>query len=291
MQTQPATDAPASAAQLIADAAATLAAAGIDTARLDAEVLLAVACDMDRTRLYARLHEPISHPWADAYASLLARRHAREPLAYIVGHQEFWSLDFSVTPDVLIPRPETELVVEVAIDALRASRAARPTLCDLGTGSGCIAIAIAREMPSANLWGLDVSPAALAVARFNAARHRVESRIHFLESDAFSALPDRRYEVIVCNPPYVSSAELQRAQPELRWEPRSALDGGVTGLDVIRRVLPEAYDHLADAGALIMEIGADQAAAADSLARAACFSAVSVRNDYAGRPRVVVARR
>lgn len=288
MQTQPDTAVVASAAQLIADSSATLAAAGIDTARLDAEMLLATACDTDRTRLYAGLREPVPRRCADTFHSLLARRLAREPLAYIVGHQEFWSLDFIVAPDVLIPRPETELLVELAIEGFSE---AKSTLCDLGTGSGCVAVSLAHELPHVEIWAVDISSAALTVARANAQHHAVAGRIRFTESDLFAAIVDQRFDTIVCNPPYVSTAELERPQPELRWEPRRALDGGREGLEAIERLVAQAREHLTDAGWFIMEIGATQGPAVQRLAQTAGFRCISVRNDHTGRPRVVVARR
>jgi release factor glutamine methyltransferase len=292
-------------ARLLADATAVLAAAGVQTPRLDAEVLLAAACGVDRGALYARPREAILPHCRDDLRSMLARRIAREPLQYIVGRQEFWSLDFVATPDVLIPRPETELLVELAIEALcgfpRAPgegqgegkrRAAQPlTVCDLGTGSGCIAVALACELPGAEIWALDSSRPALAVAMTNARRHRVADRIHFVESDLFAAVDGQCFDAIIANPPYVSSVELERLQPELAWEPRHALDGGPAGLDVIRRLVNAAPEYLVDGGWLIMEIGADQPEPVRALAESVQFSEVSVRTDYAGLPRVLLARR
>jgi release factor glutamine methyltransferase len=359
---------------LVASGTATLAAAGVPTARLDAEVLLAHACGTDRAGLYAHLSSVVSSDCRSRFDTLVLRRQRREPLQHIVGHQEFWSLDFVVTPDVLIPRPETEMLVELAVAILpeasfafplpqeavdhrephpsrrsqrkgppqggrklvleHNNRTARPEepppeqarssravskgsggvskgarrkestvplgggrgdaalrLCDLGTGSGCLAVTLARELPLVQVWALDISEAALDVARFNARRHGVAERVHFLPSDGFSAVNGLRFDAIVCNPPYVPSCELQRAQPEIAWEPRSALDGGVTGLAVIRRVVAEAPRYLEDGGWLLMEMGADQRAAVEQLARAAGFSSVSVRTDYAGLPRALVVQR
>jgi len=290
MDTGPtATEVATSIAQLLVEAAATLAAADVGTPRLDAEVLLAAACGMDRTALYGRGHEPVSNRDHATFRTMLARRTAREPLAYIVGRQEFWSLDFQVTADVLIPRPETELLVELALGAVVHNT--NPLLCDLGTGSGCIAVALARELPRAEVWAVDNSPAALHIAATNAQRHGVADRIRFLHSDLFASAGGVRFDAIVANPPYVCSADVERLQPEVRWEPRQALDGGSTGRGVIERVLKTAPEHLVDGGWLLMEIGADQDAAVSALVRGAGFSQVSVRTDYAGLPRVVLARR
>jgi release factor glutamine methyltransferase len=296
--------------QLLARATAALANARVGTPRLDAEVLLAAACGVDRTRLYMRAAEAVPPPCRARFGSMLARRMTRVPLQYVVGKQEFWSLNVHVTPDVLIPRPETELLVEIAVATLgsalppgekqgaggntttdQGAHPHRVALCDLGTGSGCIAVALATELPQAEVWGLDVSAAALAVAALNAQRHAVADRMRFIESDLFAAVQGRQFDAIVCNPPYVPSADCERAQPELAWEPRQALDGGQAGLDVIRRVVAAAPQHLVPGGWLIMEIGADQGDAADALARAAGFDALSVRRDYAGLPRVLLAQR
>jgi release factor glutamine methyltransferase len=345
---------------LVESGTAALAATGIPTARLDAEVLLAHACGIDRAALYARWRSIVPAECRSRFDTLVARRQRREPLQYIVGHQEFWSLDFVVTPDVLIPRPETELLVELALTKLAqkspvASRSPLPTnepavpvrharnpqagiqwvgdgfppkdcgndekkyrrmrfvgparqrsagqrflaegqgdaslrLCDLGTGSGCIAVALACELPHADVWALDISQAALGVAQFNARRHGVADRIRFLAGDGLSATNGLRFDAIVCNPPYVSSRELQRAQPELAWEPHYALDGGPTGLTVIERIVAEAPGFLGERGWLLMEMGADQGPAVEQLARVVGFSSVSIRADYAGLPRALVAQ-
>jgi release factor glutamine methyltransferase len=274
------------AARLIAEATAALVASGVPTARLDAEVLLASACGMERTGLYACGRDAVvPERCRDRFLSLLARRRAREPLAYIVGHKEFWSLDFSVTPDVLIPRPETELLVELALQT-RARY-----FCDLGTGSGCIAVALASESPQAEIWALEVSPAALAVAQANARRHAVAGQVRFVETDLFVSVAGRRFDAVISNPPYVPAADMEDLQPELAWEPRQALDGGAAGLDVIQRLLAAAPAHLVDGGYLFMEIGACQEPAVTALAKAAGFAEISVHQDAAGLPRVLLARR
>jgi release factor glutamine methyltransferase len=332
-------------AQLVLDATPRLAAVGSRTPRLDAEVLLAAACGTDRTALYAHARDRATPERRAVFETLLYRRIAGEPVQYIVGRQEFWSLDFIVTPDVLIPRPETELLVELALNAVpcpghrpgmnsraesdeahssglpeavgfeptwhdsagefhspaSAERAATPppegarrqpiTLCDLGTGSGCIAIALAHELPQAEIWALDTSEAALETATANARRHAIDDRVHFVHSDLFAAVGGMRFDVIVSNPPYVAAAELASLPPEVQREPRGALVGGADGLEVIRRVIAGTPAHLADGGWLIMEIGAGQESAVNELARAAGLRAVSVRPDYAGLPRALVARK
>jgi len=291
---------------LIADGATALAAAGVSTARLDAEVLLATACGIDRTALYARGRQPVTVAAGQAFAAFLRRRLRREPLQYIVGRQEFWSLDFVVTPDVLVPRPETELLVELVLSLLPpvnlpspsaplfqrggSEETGHPSICDLGTGSGCLAVALACELPSARIVAVDQSAAALAVARENAQRLGAE-QIRFVEGDLLAPLADERFDFIVCNPPYIASAVLEQLQPELAWEPHGALDGGADGLDCIRRVIPAAAAQLVSGGWLLMEIGADQGAAVLALAQAAGLRDASVRADYAGLSRVLSARR
>lgn len=284
---------------LIAEASAALAAAGVSTPRLDAELLLGTACGLDRTALYARGRELVSEPCTQTFRDLLQRRLRREPLQYLVRRQEFWSLDFLVTPDVLVPRPETELLVEMVLGVVRSdlpvrdggARHALPLrLCDVGTGSGCLAVALAHEVPNAEVWALDISTRALAVAELNAQRLGVAERMRLRRSDLFASVTGQRFSVVVSNPPYLSASDLADLQPEVGFEPRLALAGGADGLDIIRRVLATAPDHLVDGGWLFMEIGAAQAAAVENLAGAAGFNAVSIRSDYAGLPRVLMAR-
>ncbi|MBX3026475.1 peptide chain release factor N(5)-glutamine methyltransferase [bacterium] len=275
------------AAALLRAASERLAAAGIETARLDAEVLLAHALGIGRAALYARLREPAD---GAGFEALLARRLRREPIAYIVGEQELWSLPFLVTPDVLIPRPETELLIATGlrwIAALPRGRAPATAL-DLGTGSGCIAVALAHELPALVLAAVDLSPAALAVARRNAQRHGVAERIRFLAGDLYEPLSaGATFDLIVSNPPYLAPGDA--ASPETACEPPTALFAGADGLDVIRRVVAGAPSRLAPAGALLVEIGAGQAAAAQALAAAAGLAA-RVAPDLAGIPRLLVAQ-
>jgi release factor glutamine methyltransferase len=283
---------PARLDQLIAAAAAALDAAGVGTPRLDAELLLAAACAVDRTALYVRGREPMPSRSVDTFRSFVARRRGRGPRPYIVGRQEFWSLEFAVTPSVLIPRPETELLVELALGAARGARHGVPLrLCDVGTGSGCIAVALARELPSADVWALDVSMRALAVAELNAQRLGGAERVRFLRSDLFASVAHQQFDIILANPPYLTGDDLADLQPEVAFEPRSALDGGADGLTIMRRLLGTAPHRLAEGGWLLIEIGSEQAAAVGSLARAAGFSTISIRSDYAGLPRVLMARR
>ena len=277
---------------LLRDAAARLAAAGVDSARLDAELLLAHALGLSRSTLLARLREPVAATAAVAFTGLIARRARREPLAYLTGVQEFWSLPFAVTPDVLIPRPETELLAELAIAAGETAHGGTATrrVLDLGTGSGCLAVAIARELPAAQVTAVDTSAAALAVARRNAMAHGVAGRITFVAGDLYAPLaPAARFDCIVSNPPYLAPADA--ASPELAYEPHEALYTGADGLAVIRRLLADAPARLVPGGRLLVEIGATQGDTVLALARAAGLTDTRIATDLAGRPRVLVATR
>ena len=225
---------------------------------------------------------------------MLERRAAREPLAYITGNKEFWSLDFIVTPAVLIPRPETELLVDLALDCARElpSRQ-RIKILDIGTGSGAIAVSLAKHLPESEVWAVDISAASLRVAEANAKRHNVAERIRFLQGDLLDALDQvgATFDLILSNPPYVRSAELAGLAPEIRdWEPRTALDGGVDGLDYSRRLIGAAPSHFNEGGRMLLEIGSDAAqAVVDLFARAGCYEPARVHRDYAGRDRAVAA--
>jgi release factor glutamine methyltransferase len=278
---------PPSLAGLLNEAEALLHAAGVSTPRLDAEVLLAAALRADRAALYTRLRQTVPADARSTFEALLERRRRREPVAYIVGVREFWSLPIRVTPAVLVPRPETELLVESVVDLARHGGVA--SAWDVGTGSGCIAVALARELPRARILATDASPAALEVARENAAALGVAPRVDFACADLGEALrAERSFDVVVSNPPYL--AEGDPVPAELAWEPASALAAGSDGLAVIRRLVRQAASRLRGGGALVMEMGLGQEAAARRLAQEAGFAGVSVRADYAGIPRVLIAR-
>ena len=288
-------------AHVLAAAERELSACGIDTARLDAEVLLADALGVGRTALYARLANVPSAAQRAAFRQRLTRRTSREPIAYIIGKQEFWSLEFAVESGVLIPRPETELVVETGLGLFGSQDTAAPRIADIGTGSGCIAIALATELPHARCWGVDRSPAALTVARRNAHRHGVATRIGLWCGDLLDAVAGRSgFDLIVANPPYVAMSCLDRGAglaPEVRdREPRAALNGGPDGLDYYRRLLGSGprngIDHLRTGGWFVAEIGYDQQSTVRALAcERRDLSFVRCVQDYAGRDRVVVFRK
>jgi len=263
--------------------------AGVASPRLDAELLLAAAAGMTRAELLAGGNPD---PQATRFARLIERRAAREPIAYILRRKEFYSIDLEVGPAVLIPRPETETLVEVALEVLRESGGT--LVIDVGTGSGAIGLAIAAKEPRAQVVATDLSADALAVARRNAERLGMAGRVETRHADFFSVLdggsPLRRFDLIVSNPPYIADSEISGLQPEVsRYEPRVALAGGPDGMDFYRVMAREAPAHLAVRGHLVVETGAGQAAAVAAIFRAAGFAAVSTRNDLAGIPRVVCA--
>ena len=275
-------------------------------AEIEAEVLLRHAIDpeqgVSKAYLYARYEDDIATEVAERYAEAIGRRLSREPTAYITGRREFYGLDFLVTPDVLIPRPETEQLVETAIKLAQALEPARPTrasgravrrparlrIADIGTGSGAIAVALAKALPQAEIYATDVSRAALAVAQGNARRHGVERRIAFCVGHMLTPLHDY-VDLIVANLPYVTTDDWTRLEPELReHEPRLALDGGADGLDLIRDLLRQAPRYLCDGGRVVVEIGEGQAEALAAFIEGEMPAGTSwsVEADFAGIPRV-----
>ena len=277
---------------------------------LAAELLLLHVLGRNRTWLYAHPEEVIADADGHRFFDLIARRAAGEPTQHLTGKQEFWGLEFEVTPDVLIPRPETEHVIAVALDrlALRELRAGRPQkspgeglqIADIGTGSGCIAIALAKELPAANFCATDISPAALAVAKRNARRHEVADHIRFRESnllDAFrSPLVPRHspfsLDLIVSNPPYIGRREAAALPREVRdHEPESALYGGEEGYELYAPLITQAAKLLKPGGILVLELGHNSLPAVQPLFDAANWINVGVANDLAGIPRVIAAER
>lgn len=272
--------------QHLIDAKARLAAAGIETseAARDALLLAMHATGWSRAAIHARDTDPPPPDFAAAYAALIDRRTRREPAAYITAVQEFWNRDFAVSPAVLIPRPETELIVEEALSCVFGLAA------DIGTGSGCLAVTLAAQFPRARLVATDVSPAALAVAQANAGRHHVADRIEFRETRYLDGMSGP-FDLIVSNPPYVTDAEYASLAPEVHFEPRNALASGPKGLDDIRGVLIAAGEHLAPGGLLLMEIGHGQAdAVAQLITLAPALELTRISPDLQGIPRVVVAK-
>lgn len=257
-----------------------------DTARLDAELLLAHALGWRRTQVLAEGHEELGQAQLASFQALVERRAARVPVAYLTGSKEFYGLELYVDQRVLVPRPETELLVERALEHARARQGTGPLLiADVGTGSGCIAVALAANLPRARVYATDISPAALEVAARNAARHQVAGRVTLLQGDLLAPLPEP-VDLLVSNPPYTILAEVDEGVRQ--HEPHLALDGGPDGLDLYRRLLAAAPAYVRSGGALLLEIGAWQGAAVAALARAHFPGAdVLVHRDLAGRDRVV----
>ena len=268
---------------------------GSDTARLDAEVLLADVRKCQRIMLYTAYDEIATDEIRATFRDLVRRRAEGEPVAYLVGYREFFSLDFEVNDSVLVPRPETEYIVTTLIDLAKenAPQMPSPRILDIGTGSGVLAICAAKHIGSASIVATDISPQALQVAQANAEKHNVTDRIEFVESDVFPNLPSNQsFDFIVSNPPYIATGDAAVESNVVKHEPRMALFAGEDGLDVIRRIVAESAQRLNDSGYLIMEIGETQSASVTDLTRAAGnFSEPSLIKDQAGHPRVIVSQR
>jgi release factor glutamine methyltransferase len=252
--------------------------------RLDAELLLAHVLELSRMGLYLAFDQPVAVADRTRYRELVRRRaKERWPVAYLTGVREFWSMEFRVTPDVLIPRAETETLVRVALD-LKPRR-----ILELGVGSGCVSAALARELPQAEIVAVDCSPAALEVARENLARLGYGERVALIEASSLVGI-EGPFDLVVSNPPYVQAGDLDGLAPELRHEPRIALDGGADGLDALRRLCLEAPALLERPGALALEIGLGQAEAVEALLRARGACSVETFPDLAGIQRVILGR-
>jgi release factor glutamine methyltransferase len=278
---------------VLMESARFLLGAGIESPQIDAEVLLRRVLGIERAELYSTLDEPLNTDRQLQFQEMLLRRAGREPVAYITGRKEFWSLDFIVTRDVLIPRPETELLVEVGLKRLAHFVDKPPLILDLGTGSGVIAVCMAKERLDAGIYAVDISAAALEIARTNVKRHGVSDRVHLRQGDLFAPLgaKTRSFDLIVSNPPYIRTGEISLLEPEIReWEPTTALDGGVDGMDIYRRIIGEAHEYLAPGGHIVLEIGADLGkTVAELFTGSDYYGQVSVYPDYAGKDRVIAA--
>ena len=262
-----------------------LADRGVENARLNAEHLLAHALGLKRMELYLQFDRPLTESERAPLRDLVKRRGAREPLQHVLGTAEFHGRTFACDKRALVPRPETEQLVELALEMAKDKPAA--TILDIGTGSGVIALTIALELPSATLHATDLSPDALALAAENAARHALTDRIVFHQADLLPP-DDARFDLIIANLPYIPAEEIASLSPEVRHDPASALDGGADGLDLIRRLIDTAPDRLAPGGALLLEIGLGQADAVNNLLSARKFRDISVRPDYQNIPRFAV---
>jgi len=276
--------------QALKEATALLAASGTDNAANDAAILLCYLTGRNRAYLYAHGEDILGEDILGMYRRLTERRCEGVPLQYLTGHQEFMSLDFEVNESVLIPRQETEILVETIIEEARkfsSENNRQPEILDIGTGSGCIAVSVAYYLPGCRLTAVDISPGALEVARANARRNGVENRIDFIESDLFEAIKNKKFDIIVSNPPYIPHEEIPLLQREVAvYEPRLALDGGKDGMDFYRRIINEGDKALNPGGILAFEVGIGQARAVADLMNKK-FSRVKIIKDFSGTDRVV----
>ncbi len=267
-----------------------LSAAGVAEARREAGSLLAHAIGRDRTFVVTRADEQLEAAAVEVFRKLIERRAAGEPFQYVTGHQEFFKLDFEVTRDVLIPRPETELIVEIALELLKGNPA--PFIADIGTGSGCVAISLLHELRDAQALATDISAAAVSVAQRNADRYGVTERLTVIESDCFAKInANRPFSMIVSNPPYIRDDEMKTLQREVGHEPRTALAGGPDGLEIVRRLLCEAPPFLPLGGHFVFEIGFGQNALVEQLIDRAVWELAEIRRDLQGLARTVVLRK
>ena len=266
---------------------------GIEKARLTSEILLSHVLNQDRTYLYLNYKRSLDRNILKRFWQAIKRRAKGEPVAYIIGKKEFWSLEFEVNPHVLIPRPETELLVEQGIECVKHIK--KPLILDIGTGSGVIAIALAKELPNAEVWAIDISEEAIEVAKRNAKKHNVLDRIMFLKGDLWRPLEKEKvkFHLIVTNPPYVSSKDYPKLSPEVRdWEPKIALLGGEKGLSLIKRIVLDADQFLLTGGFLLLEISPEQIEYVKHLIQStANFTDLKAIKDYSGAFRVIKARR
>ena len=266
---------------------------GVAAARLDGELLLAHILATDRTHLYMNFDQPLTEQELTDFKALLQRRAEHEPLQYITGEQEFWSMPFRVNPSVLIPRPETELLVEEGVKALCRDFPDEPLkILDIGTGSGALAAALASELEGAAVRGVDISKDAITMARENIERNGLSSKVDILEGDLFGPVAGAKFHLIVSNPPYIPKGDLATLQPEVKdFEPISALDGGEDGLDYYRQIIPAAPGFLVPGGWLMFEHGAGQSLDIVRLfEKTGCFEEITSVNDYAGLDRLVKGR-
>lgn len=264
---------------------------GVENPRLDAEVLLCAVLQCERIKLYMDFERPLTGAELSQYKNYVARRGQHEPLAYILGEKEFMRNSFKVTSATLVPRPETELLVESLIKAAQGLKADGDVkILDIGTGSGAIIVSLLDYLPNAKGVGVDISVDALIVAEENSRRIGVRERAGFMQSDLFSRIPaDKKFDIIVSNPPYIPAADIAGLAKDVQKEPLGALDGGADGLDFYRRIISEAMDHMTDEGILAFEVGINQAQVVAELCRKAGFKATAIRKDYADIERMVFA--
>ena len=263
----------------------------INTPRLDAELLLAKILNMDRTRLYMNFDKPVLKTELSAFKELVKRRAKGEPVQYIIGYQEFWSIKMMVDPSVLIPRPDTELLVEEGTKEISRSFAKEELIeiLDIGTGSGALAIAFATVLKNAHVTAVDKSDKAVMMAKKNIENHCLSSAITLLEGDLFDKLAEKTFHLILSNPPYIPTKQLDNLQPEIKnYEPLSALDGGVDGLDYFKIIIPDSYDHIKSGGWLMVEHGEGQSEQVqDIFKKSGFYESIEAVKDLSGIYRVV----
>jgi release factor glutamine methyltransferase len=269
-----------------------LAKKGVESPRLQVELILAHLMKMPRMKLYLNFDRALTPKETDTLREFVKRRGQREPLQHITGSTSFCGFEIAVNRNALVPRPETELLAELGWNFLVTRHPSLVTALDFGTGTGCIAIALAAKSPNAKITALDVSPEALALARENAARNNATERIEFLQGDGFAALPgNTQFDLIVGNPPYIPSAEIETLQPEVRdFDPRAALDGGADGLDFYRRISAEAKPFLKPDGKIMLEFGDGQAEAIRNIFETQKWIVEAVKEDYSQRARIIIAK-
>ena len=268
-----------------------LTGARVGSPRMNAELLLMFILGCDRAYLYAHPERELNAEERSRYQEAIAQRSRGIPAQYITGHQEFWGMDLIVSPAVLIPRPETEHVIETVLHLVDGGKAgSRPRIVDVGTGSGCIALALAKELPAAEIHATDISPAALEIARANAARHQLERRVCFHEKDLLTGFAPESFDLVLSNPPYVGESEQDQVQLEVRkFEPRNAVFAGPTGLEIIARLVPQAEAALKPGGWLVIEISGTIAEGVKRLLSG--WRHVQITNDLQAIPRVVAAQK
>jgi release factor glutamine methyltransferase len=268
-----------------------LAERGIESSRLDVEVLMADLLDMERINLYVKYDYPLKNNEIDKYREMIKKRAQRTPVAYITEKKEFMSLEFKVTEGVLIPRPDTENLVEAVIEHCSQNEIKNPQIIDVGTGSGAIAVSLAHYIEDAKVVGVDISPSALKIARHNMEKHKLSERMSILKSDLLTEFIKREIkgiDIIVSNPPYIAKAEMDELSPEVKKEPKTALEAGEDGLDYYRSLIPQSEKIIKNGGKIFLEIGYQQAEAVKNLF-GANWTEIEVKKDYSENDRIVSA--
>lgn len=279
-----------SVSEVLKSATETLNKSGINKPRREASSLLASALDKDKTFLIAHPEYQLSSNEEKHFGKLLGRRAAREPFQYITGKQEFYGLDFIVSPDVLIPRPETEIIVENAVEILKDK--INPRFCEVGVGSGCISVAVLNQIKTSSAIGLDISENALKIAAINAEKYSVADRLELKISDVFSNLKDENFDLIVSNPPYIPESDLENLQSEVRgFEPHSALFAKKNGLEIIEKIVKESPGYLKANGMLLVEIGINQSETVEKMLSADIWKKIEFIKDLQGIPRTLKAQK